>query len=175
MKNWKGLILIFVVSASFAFYRNYFNKNEKTDFNEILIDNLYSVEVPDYLKKTDIINGEASLQMMDESKRLYLLVINEAKTETVFEYNEYFDKMQERFELQLSNLEIIDKKDLVINGLNSKYTYLQGVMNGQPMYGKIYLIDGEKYFHQLITWTGLDNNKYFENDMSEIIDSFKEK
>ncbi|HRW22364.1 MAG TPA: hypothetical protein P5509_10350, partial [Bacteroidales bacterium] len=54
-------------------------KENQNSFNTIQINNLYSIDVPDFLVKTNSLNDEASLQYENTAKEYYVIVIDEAK------------------------------------------------------------------------------------------------
>jgi len=173
------MLIIFVVSFSFATYRNWSNKDETNKVNEVEFSVLksnekYSVIVPNYFVETNKLNAEASIQYMDQEKSIYFMVIDELKRNTIFNYDEYFEQMTKRFQLYLTEIDIIETKDIVINNLPSKYSLLKGKMNGRMLYYKTYLVNGNDTFYQLTSWTSIPNNGYFNRDIDKVAFSFKE-
>lgn len=173
------MLIIFIVSGSFAMYRNWSNKEENNKIKEVEYSILksnekYSIIVPNYFTETDKLNLEASMQYMDLEKSIYFMVIDELKSNTIFDYDEYYEQMTKRFQSNLTKIEIIETKDVTINSLPSKYRLLKGKMHGRMMYIKSYLIDGIATFYQLTSWTSIPNNEYFNRDIDKVVYSFEE-
>ena len=52
---------------------------KKVVFNEVKVNDTYSIVVPDYLSAGAKMHPQASLQYKNEEKEIYLLVIDESK------------------------------------------------------------------------------------------------
>lgn len=156
---------------------------------EVVINDQYSVEIPESMEETTGLNGDASLQYQNPGKELYIIVIDETKKsfgEAVEMYGEqsgvtentfrsYADFILEDYKTAFPTEEEPSKKETEINGLEAEvYTYYT-TFNSLNIVMKLALVDGAEHYYQLMTWT----LKKYEDDhmpkMDAMINSFKEK
>jgi len=162
-------------------------KENQNSFNTIQINNLYSIDVPDFLVKTNSLNDEASLQYENTAKEYYVIVIDEAKhdflealnnelnedeaytIEEVLEPYSYLQFTTFANEDQYYDFEYID-----VNGLNGQQLDITNSFESLNVFYKMACIEGNDNLYFVVTWT-LDSYKDKHNDsMQKIIDSFKE-
>ncbi|HXK80557.1 MAG TPA: hypothetical protein PLO05_00180 [Bacteroidales bacterium] len=162
-------------------------KENQNSFNTIQINNLYSIDVPDFLVKTNSLNDEASLQYENTAKEYYVIVIDEAKhdflealnnelnedeaytIEEVLEPYSYLQFTTFANEDQYYDFEYID-----VNGLNGQQLDITNYFESLNVFYKMACIEGNDNLYFVVTWT-LDSYKDKHNDsMQKIIDSFKE-
>lgn len=162
-------------------------KENQNSFNTIQINNLYSIDVPDFLVKTNSLNDEASLQYENTAKEYYVIVIDEDKhdflealnnelnedeaytIEEVLEPYSYLQFTTFANEDQYYDFEYID-----VNGLNGQQLDITNYFESLNVFYKMACIEGNDNLYFVVTWT-LESYKDKHNDsMQKIIDSFKE-
>lgn len=204
MKNLKHIVLLFVVASLFISCGNIKNKIEdsakeaieevakdlkenQNSFNTIQINNLYSIDVPDFLVKTNSLNDEASLQYENTAKEYYVIVIdedkqaflqalnnelNEDETYTIEEVLEPYSYLQ--FTTFANEDQYYDFEYIDVNGLNGQQLDITNYFESLNVFYKMACIEGNDNLYFVVTWT-LDSYKDKHNDsMQKIIDSFKE-
>ncbi len=147
----------------------------------------YSLEVPASMTKTTTLNTEASLQYMNGSKELYVIVIDETKAEMQAAididpaYAVYSNDLQGYYSLLTENIKnalsidsLPEPKDTKINGLNAKIVEVDGYMENQHIYWKFAFIEGKKQYYQIMAWTLADRKEKHEAAMQDMIASFRE-
>lgn len=161
--------------------------NNKVENQTVVIDNKYSMELPDFLSKTTILNDEASLQYMNGLKELYIAVLDEPMSdfELALKENDLTDEYKNDLKGYSSlvidtfkeNLEIVSMSDpnqTTINGLPALiYTVKAKVENYVAYYNYVF-IQGKKDYYQIITWTLDSKEDDHKEQMQTMISSFKE-
>lgn len=158
-----------------------------TEFETVRVKGMYSLDLPDFLTKTDNLNDEASLQYQNPFREFYAIVIDEPKTELIkaLEVNSLYDYYSADLEgysqLLLDGIEnaaemndIPEFTDTKINGLKARTIGLEGVTDGISIYWKIAYIEGNNNYYQVLAWTLSEKRETHEKDMEAIINSFKE-
>lgn len=162
-------------------------KENQNSFNTIQINNLYSIDVPDFLVKTNSLNDEASLQYENTAKEYYVIVIdedkqaflqalnnelNEDETYTIEEVLEPYSYLQ--FTTFANEDQYYDFEYIDVNGLNGQQLDITNYFESLNVFYKMACIEGNDNLYFVVTWT-LDSYKDKHNDsMQKIIDSFKE-
>lgn len=151
----------------------------KTDYD-------YSIEIPAFLTKVSNLNEDASLQYQHAWKELYMIVIDENKTEmdkAIEEYDlspEYSNNLKGYTNLILFNFEEnlglynISVEDTYINQLPAKQFSTTGLVDGIEIFYSVALIEGKHKYYQVMTWTLADKKNQYEQQMKDAIQSFKE-
>ncbi len=172
-----SLLLLLILSAC----------STATQFNTVNIADKYTLDIPDYLTKTDDLNDDASLQYQNVIRECYTIVIDESKQELYdviaasLELSEYPQSMEGYCALILHGM--LDgggmtdyklEKNQTINGLPAQFLSATLEVEGLQVFYKIAMIEGKKDFYQIMTWTLASNAEKQEADMDAILRSFKE-
>ncbi|HET6990781.1 MAG TPA: hypothetical protein VFJ43_05630 [Bacteroidia bacterium] len=156
----------------------------------------YSMNIPKHMTSTTELNDEASLQYQDAAKELYVICIDEAKTDFIktfsdpdldSKFSKYDDKLTPEKNYRMIQMEIMKGKmsvkseptvkKAVINGLDAEIVDFTANVEGinYDIYYKLAFIEGTKNMYMLMTWT-LDSSKNENMDeMDQMINSFKLK
>jgi hypothetical protein len=165
--------------------------NESTaTFRTVNFENLYSIEVPDYMEATRELNSEASLQFMNTSREAYVIVIHESKDEFVeaFREMEMFNEEQSilenyaTFQKQTFTYAIDEETQndpieyLTINGLKAAVSVLAGSSSEIPfnIYYQFAFYEGKDTLYFLVAWTLSDNLSANKADLKTIAEGLKE-
>lgn len=153
----------------------------------VKIDGRYRLDVPASFEQADNLNEDASLQYQNLYKPMYAIVIDEPKSvlEEALDANEIYDQytmdlkgyselitedMRSRLELDA----LPPMQDLKINGLNARLLSFEGMSEGYQIYWKVAFIEGHKTYYQVMVWTLASEREEFEEEMNNIVKSFKE-
>ncbi|MNK10907.1 hypothetical protein D3C87_289400 [compost metagenome] len=147
----------------------------------------YTMELPLSFTKANDLNDGASLQYQNTFKELYVIVIDEPKTELIkalkknsleTTYNNdlkgYSELIVDGMDASIAVEKLPDFKDTTINGLNARLLSFEGLTSGNRVYWKLAFIEGNNNYHQIMIWTKAENQKKYEKEMAAIINSFKE-
>lgn len=177
----KKHFLIFLLIATVAC------QNESKT-NEVTVANKYSLQVPDYLSKTNDLNEDASLQYQNLFKEFYVIVIDEDKDEInsfidagMFENNP--EKSVDGYATIImnntkKNTEVKNEaiqNNLKINNLQSKTICFDAKVDKIDIFFQFGFIEGKDRYYQVMVWTLLKHKQKYLEDMDKIILSFKEE
>lgn len=178
------LPLVAVIALTFSGCGN------KTKFNEVKINGLYSMSLPDYLTEGYELNSEASLQYQNEVKEVYVIVIDESKEEfievfeSIGEYDSTKSAVDNYAEAQMESIEenmsevtsksTMRKADLA--GCPARICDVAGTQDGitDAMGFTVAFIEGKETLYMVMTWTFEKTKPDYQDDMNEMINSFKE-
>lgn len=167
------------------------------DVNEVTIaDGDYIMGIPKHLAMASTLNDQASLQYQDLTKELYIIVINESKTDFIKTYSSsdldpsllpYDDNLTPEKNYRLVQMQSMKEsitmraepsvKKSTINGLDAEIVDFTGNVEGieSAIYYKLAFIEGTKQVYMVMTWT-LDSDKNSNStEMDNMINSFKLK
>lgn len=189
--QFSGLLLVFILFTSCNYLQP--NKEEnlslEKDFKTVKIKVKYQMSIPNYMKQTNQLNDEASLQYNNLFKETYVIVIDESKEQFVSAINEaginesshstiesYRDIQMQllRENINISNEKISEKKTL--NGMNSEQVAFVGKISGvdDEISYILTFIEGENDLYMIMGWTLNKYSKKYTNTFLQIADSFKE-
>lgn len=154
---------------------------------EVTINEQYSVTVPGSLTETDLLNDEASLQYMNALSELYIVVIDEPKSDFEEVVNGldsvYFagttldifkDIVISNFEYGVPGYQLLGEKDTTINGMGGVVLNIGGNVDGMDVKYIYSILESEESLYQVITWTLTEKYEDHLEDMNTMIYSFKE-
>jgi hypothetical protein len=166
-------------------------KLNEVKFNEVKVDSLYSMSLPDYLTEGNDLNDEASLQYQNIYKEVYVIVIDEPKQDfidvfkEIGEYDEAKTPIDNYAESQMKSIEEtmekVTKKSewskKKINGNDARVADVAGTQAGieGEMGFKAAFVEGKENLYMIMTWTFESSKDKYEADMNKMIESFKEQ
>jgi len=159
-------------------------------YRTVKFENLYSLEVPDYMEATRELNNEASLQFMNTSREAYVIVIHESKEEFIEAFRE-MDMYDEELSV-LENYATFQKQTFTyaideetqnepieyrtINGIKAGVSVLAGRSAEIPynIYYQFAFYEGNDTLYFLVAWTLSDNLSQNKADLKAISEGLKE-
>lgn len=189
----KVIYLLSIVIFSTSLYScldglNPMNKVSEGDveMKPVKVDSLYALKVPKYMKKTSILNDEASLQYMNAYKEAYVIVIHESKAlikATFTEMGDYndsisADKNYKNIQLNfiketIDNLKKYDPENITINGLNASLIKLEGKVEGYNIFYQLGFIEGKQNVYMIMSWTEKSKKERYKRTFQKMIESFR--
>ncbi len=154
--------------------------------NEISIikKNNYSIEIPNDLTETKLLNDVASLQFENQFKEFYVIVIDESKeslvdffapnSETPNNLDGYSELLKVNMASVLGKVDFSKIKTTQINGMKAKVFSVETKIENLDAYYKFGFFESKNSYYQVMLWTLLDKKKELEPRMQKIIESFKE-
>lgn len=159
-------------------------------FEEVKINGLYSMKLPDYLTPGTDLNSEASLQYENVYKEVYVIVIDEPKQDfiDVFqelgEYDSTKSACDNYAEAQMKSIEdnmtTVTSKSTMrktkLNGCDARVADVAGTQDGidDAMGFTVAFVEGKETLYMVMTWTFEKSKDTYQDDMDAMINSFKE-
>ncbi len=148
-------------------------KKKGTGFREIKVEGAYLISLPEQMKPTTGLNAEASLQYQDITQEIYLIVLEESKTEldsllaNQKRENQESSTLSIYGALQLERLgramkvkKKVGPKKLTIHRLNAELFEIVGEIPNlkEDLYYSLTFIEGAGKVYTVMSWT-LDSQK----------------
>ncbi|MGV7106626.1 hypothetical protein [Flavobacterium sp. U410] len=150
----------------------------------------FSIEIRSDLNETNDLNDDAVLQFKNEFEELYLIVLEETKTDVaqyfpeIIEENDpekrielYADVLSENYEanFDLENYSGYIPKE--INGSSAIEMTFNAVesKNGLNVFYYVTFIETDTHFYQILTWTLFNKKAEMIDSMEKMILSFKSR
>jgi hypothetical protein len=150
----------------------------------------YKVSIPNEMVSTTELNDDASLQYQNTSKELYIIVIDESKTDFIKtfsdpEMGQYDDKITpvenyRTFQLNSLTSNMTTRatpvvKKAKINGLDAEIADWTASVPGIPVdiYYRVAFVEGTKNLYMVMTWTLASDKTTNSDQMDQMIQSFK--
>ena len=145
----------------------------------------YTIEVPDFMSKTAVLNRDASLQVQNEAKEFFTVVIDESKTD----FNEMMVSLGNQYEgefagytnLITDNLKLMVEKnnfseiqEVTIATKKAKLFTIEGTVDLHEIVYHLGFIEGKNHYYQIVSWTSSKQKKANIENMQQIVYSFKE-
>ncbi len=176
--QFRGCIKSYIVLCTL--YISFTSCTHETVFNEVKVNDTYSVLIPEYLSPSAKLSENASLQYQSEEREVYAMIVEESREQMQnydldYDLQTYFTNIVSKpFTEKIKNgkVEIPGKQD--INGNNALITEITGNINNTDIYYKMAVVETPATFYQVLIWTRADRKAEYEADMMKVIGSFKE-
>ena len=157
------------------------------DFTKVEINHEYQISIPKYMRKTNSLNDDASLQCQNIFKETYLIVIDESKDEfiEVFreleQYNDELSLVENYREIQLQffaeNMKTLNASNpisLKINELNAEMLEIDGEVEDidEVLTYFITFIEGDKKVYMIMAWTMASKKEEYRATFESAAKSF---
>ncbi|CAN5892041.1 hypothetical protein BH11BAC7_BH11BAC7_06770 [soil metagenome] len=150
----------------------------------------YKISIPKHMSVSKELNDDASLQYQDVYKELYIIVIDEPKTDFIktfstSEVNEYDDKLTPEKNYRMVQMKTMKEKMTLrgepgvkkanLNGLDAEIVDFTGAVEGveSDIYYKLAFVEGTKNLYMIMTWTLASDKEKNSDEMDQMIQSFK--
>jgi len=139
---------------------------------------LFSINAPGTWKPVEVrnsLNKNAIIELENEDKNSYLVVVVNNKKDLNENFNTYKTKVFSQKESYYKT-KISSYHNVVINGYNAQYGIIYYTNeNNINTYIRSYAIETKNYYGQIVIWTLASNENSSEKEFDNIINSFKEK
>ncbi|SEQ08159.1 hypothetical protein [Flavobacterium urocaniciphilum] len=175
-----ALLLLSVLSCQ--------KKESKNVENEKIIADNYTLMVPKDFEKTNKLNELAKIQFQKVDEDLYFIVLEETKQsfadavklkihDTTPNLYGYFKVVTNHFKEITKNLKVNDVGRTKIDSCNAIIFSMFGqtLDNGKSVFYRYALIEDDKNYYQIMSWTNIHHKEKLIGRMDNIIHSFKMK
>ncbi len=161
---------------------------EDGDYKVIKVDDLYSMTLPTYMKKTADLNDEASLQYQNIFKEAYIIVIEEpiADIKSTFTmlglYEDSLSALTNYRNIQMGmiaeNINITkqeETKTMLIDTLRAEMVEMDGTVEGidEAITYYITFLEGRENVYMIMAWTLKDKKEKLRAEYEKMFASFR--
>ena len=165
-------------------------EQEEVEMENVEINGLYSMDVPEHMTASLTMNDDASLQYMNETRNEYVIVIDEDKEEfkTIFQALGMYDDdlslienyaiSQESFTMEAAT-SVLDEEDIEkikIGRYPARRKNFDAKVAGVlvPIAYSLAFIEGEDNLYMIMAWTSKSKRDDYEETVSKMFKSFRE-
>ncbi len=176
-------IIPLLIAVLFLSSCDQFNNEPKV----IPVNNQYTLTVPSYLSENKSLNEEASLQYANLFKELYVIVIDEVKTDFNIALTDnlltdsyspdidgYAKLLLDNFALSIEDFSASSIDKTIINSMNARIATIEGSVEGIDVFYTLAAVEGKSNFYQVLTWTLGDKKDDYKDKMQGIVRSIQE-
>lgn len=176
----KNISLLFLVLLSSC---NENIQNEK--YEKKTVKNKFSLLIPESLEQTNKLNSIASIQFENKSQDFYIMVLDESKDaftkavdskvyDTTSDLDGYYKVVVNHFkEITTKDFKVYDIEKKKINHFNAIVFSMSGIDDGYSAFYRYAVIESNKRYYQIMSWTNTSQEQKHTERMNKIIDSFK--
>lgn len=161
----------------------------ETKYDTKKVNNLYSVDIPDFMVSTTDLNDEATLQYNNLYKEKYIIVLDEDKETLISDLKSFglydekrslldmFAEAKESFIINESSvIGKINRKNKKINGMDAALTEFDSNVAGIPEAVTYHLafVEGKENLYTVMAWTLTSRKADFKDEAAKMISSFRE-
>ena len=118
--------------------------------------------------------GQASLQVGDKSKQMYLIVITDSKADLEnITLEKYHDATRDRMFQKMKNASATEPLSLTIDGHPGFQDEITGTENGANVVFLHTTVDDGDHFHQILAWTLKSRSQKQDQPLREVTGSFR--
>jgi hypothetical protein len=161
----KQLIILSLAALTFTSCKY----SEKTEV--INVNNQFTMEVPEYLKKCDDLRPGAEFQYCNRYRNTYVVVFSDKKDK---DFQTYYNEQIGIIKKVLNKPMVNDSTVIEIPGAKGVHTELAGKMQGEMIYYSVLTLETKDKSYQDCIWTrGEDRKLKYGKDLEKILLSFK--
>ncbi|MFZ6051274.1 hypothetical protein [Halocola ammonii] len=157
-------------------------------FKRVKVDSEYSLDIPNFLSESNILNEVASLQYQDIIRDFYVIVIDERKSELRsalnlggFSKSDYSHDLDGYTSIMLDSYSFqmnMKKEPTIVEGTvdnkPARFVTVEGEVENEDVFWKVAFIEGTYKFYQVYTWTAADKKDEYKITMNQVLKSFRE-
>jgi hypothetical protein len=158
-------------------------QNEK--YEKKTVENKFSLLIPESLEQTNKLNSIASIQFENTNQDFYIMVLDESKDvftkavnkeiyNTTTDLDGYYKVIVNHFkEITSKDFKVYNIEKKKINHSNAIVFSMSGINDGYPAFYRYAVIESNKRYYQIMSWTNTSQEQKYTDRMNKIIDSFK--
>jgi hypothetical protein len=134
----------------------------------------YTVDVANYLTKTRDLSTTPSLQYHNRYRTVYLLIEDTHKYTTKESFEDYHQKIIDGFKKRFGAINITALPDTLLNGNRAVFEEITLKTDGENVWYYLATVETPKRYYQICSWTIERRKEKYENDIRQMVNSFKE-
>jgi hypothetical protein len=158
-------------------------QNEK--YEKKSVESKFSLLIPESLGQVNKLNSIASIQFENKSQDFYIMVLDESKDaftkavdnkvyDTTANLDGYYKVVVNHFkEITSNDFKVYNIEKKKINHSNAIVFSMSGINDGYPAFYRYAIIESNKRYYQIMSWTNTSQEEKYTERMNKIIDSFK--
>jgi len=158
-------------------------QNEK--YEKKTVENKFSLLIPESLEQTNKLNSIASIQFENTNQDFYIMVLDESKDvfnkavnkeiyNTTTDLDGYYKVIVNHFkEITSKDFKVYNIEKKKINHSNAIVFSMSGINDGYPAFYRYAVIESNKRYYQIMSWTNTSQEQKYTDRMNKIINSFK--
>ncbi len=171
----KNILIIRLVSL-FVLVVLFPDCKKPTEFKEIEVNNLFTLQVPVYFHPTNELipfDSPNIHQYEDSAGKICLMVFDSSRVEIgLSTLKTFYDSMVAN---PVMDSALITPPELVTVGNDSAYrSEITGIRNNIKVFSEIETIATKDRYYFILTWANLERRKELKPDMNKMFDSFRE-
>jgi hypothetical protein len=138
------------------------------------------MDIPAYLTRTFQLNDVASLQYQNSSRSVYVIVIEDDKTQLeslgikFVNAKDFLDNFANDFKKDFKDRKQVNPKEFLQNGHSHAQVELYWTEEDSKFYMLITGVETPEHFYKIMCWTPLENKSKVNDDFLRISGSLKE-
>ncbi len=187
MKKWRFILSVFALISC----KNETNSHgvDTSDFVTHTIADKYSIQTPKYMRETAGLNPDADIQLKNDERDVYLVIIEEPKQEVIANfksagvYNEDLSPAANYLNIQSHSLTrntlVLEKSNPIaqeIGGMSALNMELMAQIRETPtpIYYLLTFVEGEETLYMIMQWTLESGKDEFKATFETIAATFEE-
>ena len=175
-----------IISLLFLLLLSSCNENSKNEkYEKKSVENKFSLLIPESLGLTNKLNSIASIQFENTNQDFYIMVLDESKDaftkavnnkvyNTTTDLDGYYKVIVNHFkEITSKDFKVYNIEKKKINHSNAIVFSMSGINDGYPAFYRYAVIESNKRYYQIMSWTNTSQEQKYTDRMNKIIDSFK--
>jgi len=140
----------------------------------VTVNDKYTMQLPDYLE-SGTFYPEASLQYKNEEREVYLVVLDESKSQFKeygldYDLTTYFKVAANKFD----STGKINPNKIRIGQDSARTAEFTGTVGGNAVYYKMATIESKGNFYKMLIWMLMRDKEKYTADVDRILNSFRE-
>lgn len=154
------------------------------EYNTVVIEKKYSLELPADMVHAEHLNDSASLQYQNTYKEIYAMVFEKSKTgfrkqaavspDFKTDIDAYVKAAKTNMENNISYPDFSEVENTKINGLKARQFSVSGIMDEYSLYYEVAFVEGKDRYYEIVIWTEKSKKEAALEKIKRIIASFKE-
>lgn len=140
-------------------------------YESIIVDQQFSLEIPDYLERQESMNSDAPLQRANVYESTYLIGRYDTLPEGELDLEAYY---LNTFQQILPGVPVPYPDTIQIDGKLALHVQTRGSFSNRTLIYDLTLIQSENFLYQILSWTEEKEAPKYLDDMERIWRSFRE-
>ena len=150
------------------------NCKKPTEFKEIEVDNIFSMQIPAYFHSTTDLfpNTAANIHQYDDSAgKVFLMIYDTSRADfDISSLRTFYDSMVANS--VMDSTRILEPQLVKIDNDSAYRSEITGKQGGTRLFGEMAAIASKNRFYFILTWTDLNKRDDLKPDMYKMLNSF---